>query len=263
MKPLSVSLIITTYNAPDYLSLCIKSVLTQTQLPNEILIADDGSGEATRLLIENYSKSSPITIKHVWQPDSGFRVSAIRNKAILAAKHEYIIQIDGDVILNPHFIADHIKYAKPNTYIGASRCYIKEVYSKLILKEQYINFREIKEYCRIKFNSKRIPLLTPLFLKSKSHNLVRIQGCNMAYWRKDAIRINGYNEDIQGWGSEDSEFAIRLSNSGLKKNYLKFSAIAYHIWHEKASRASHKKNNEIMYDALNTKSTYVPNGIKK
>ncbi len=258
-----VSLLISTYNSPDYLKLTLKSVLYQNRLPDEILIADDGSGESTKEVVESFNRVSPVPVKHIWQPDNGFRLSAIRNKAIMAADGDYIIQIDGDIIMHPYFIADHTKYAKEGCYIGASRVFITPFFSKILLTERNFDYHEIRQHCNRKFKSLRLPFLTPLFYRSNSSNFIAIHGCNMAYWRDDAISINGYNEDIHGWGCEDCEFAVRLSKFGLKKRWIKFSAIAFHIHHNQTSRNRLKYNDEIMTAALKSNLFYTPNGIKK
>ena len=109
---MTVSLIISTYNNPEYLYLTLKSVMNQRRLPDEILIADDGSGEATRTLVEEMAAESFVPLRHIWHEDEGFRLGAIRNKAIAEAKGEYIIQIDGDIVLHPPFVADHVKMAR-------------------------------------------------------------------------------------------------------------------------------------------------------
>ncbi|MFM7720217.1 MAG: glycosyltransferase, partial [Sediminibacterium sp.] len=97
----SVALIIATYNWPQALQQTLRSVAHQTILPNEVLIADDGSDERTANLIQQFKEAHPtINIIHVWHEDNGFRLAAIRNKSISMAQSEYIIQIDGDIILD-------------------------------------------------------------------------------------------------------------------------------------------------------------------
>ena len=99
---MTISLIISTYNWPEALSRCLDSVMSQTVQPTEIIIADDGSTIETKHVIDDYSRRSVVPIVHVWHEDDGFRLSMIRNKAIVRAKGEYIIQIDGDVVLEKH-----------------------------------------------------------------------------------------------------------------------------------------------------------------
>ncbi|WP_231561011.1 galactosyltransferase-related protein [Sphingobacterium sp. T2] len=90
-----------------------------------------------------------------------------------------------------------------------------------------------------------------------------IHGCNMAFWREDAIKVNGYNEDFVGWGPEDKEFVARLLNLGLEKRFLKFGAIVYHLWHKLNSRENLSLNEEIFRRTKESKVYFCANGINK
>lgn len=263
MKTLKTSLLISTYNSPDYLRLCLKSILQQKRLPDEIVIADDGSGDATRKVIENFSNESSVAVKHIWHPDKGFRLSTIRNKAILATEHDYIIQIDGDIILHPLFVDDHIRFSKPGHFGGGARSYITPDYSNYILKNGTFEHTALRGNITKRHNGIRIPIATQLLKSLRHQNSHRILGCNMAYWRADAMDINGYNEDIVGWGREDSEFAVRLLNAGKRRLDLRFSAIEYHINHPTSDRQNFMTNDAILTNAITEKIRYIPNGIIK
>lgn len=102
-----ISLIITTYNNPAFLELILKSILSQRLMPLEVIIADDGSTYETRVLIDSYRKFFLVPLIHSWIPDEGFRVAKSRNKAIARAKGNYIVVIDGDIVVNKYFISDH------------------------------------------------------------------------------------------------------------------------------------------------------------
>ncbi len=257
------SLLISTYNSPLYLNTTLKSLLRQSRMPDEILIADDGSGEETRKLINYFKKKCPVPIKHIWHPDCGFRLAAIRNQAIRQSVYDYIIQIDGDIVMHPDFIADHLRYASPGQFAAASRAFLSPGYTSKILRSEKLGYDKMHRNCRIKLNAIRIPALTPMFFNLKSKHPGAVHGCNMAYWRNDALAVNGYNEDITGWGSEDCEFAIRLSNFGVRKVWLKFSAIEYHLYHREASHSNKAENNAIMTRAITEQLTFIPNGIDK
>lgn len=263
MRSFKVSLIISTYNSPEYLKLCLKSVFSQVELPDEIIIADDGSKEAVMQEIDEFVKSSPVPVQHVWQPDEGFQLSKIRNKAISRATGEYILQIDGDMILHPYFIKDHITNARKGYYVRVSRCYIEQDYSKQLLSTQTFSYKDLPAHLSSRYKSLRIPLLTKMLKYVLARNKKKILGGNMAYWREDALRINGYNEDFVGWGREDNDFAIRLNNIGTKKMRLKFSAIAYHIHHKSASRDNLSENDKLLKEVMTTGKKWTDNGITK
>lgn len=226
--PNSVSLLVTTYNWKEALELVLLSVFEQTILPDEIIIADDGSRPDTKELIDRLREKSPVPITHVWQEDKGFRLSKIRNKAIVAAKSDYIIQIDGDCVLNRHFIQDHLQMAQKGTYVCGSRaCCTQEFSNELFATKQFQwwKFHPVKGSFLNQFRNGFLrKYVMPRFP-------ITIKGCNMAFWRSDIIEVNGYDESYEGWGYEDHDLAFRLDNLGVAKRTLKMGAVMYHLYH--------------------------------
>src|SRR5687767_4927209 len=133
------SLIISTYNWPSALNLCLQSVLQQSVLPDEVIIADDGSTDDTRQLIASFIRKSPVPIIHVWQADEGFQLAKIRNRAIAQAAHPYIVQIDGDLILPRHFIKDHLQVSNKGSFVTGSRVLLSPTTSKTLLENNSID----------------------------------------------------------------------------------------------------------------------------
>ena len=259
---MNCSLIITTYNWPEALSLVLSSVESQTSLPSEIIIADDGSNQDTKVIIENFSKHSFIPIIHSWQSDKGFRLSKSRNRAIARAQTEYIIVIDGDMILHHNFIKDYKKFALKNTYIQGSRVLLQPDFSNKILKNK--SFQKPSFFSndsKNKFNVLRIPLLTSILSVKKSQNLSRIRGCNFSLFKEDIINVNGFNEKFKTWGKEDSEFVQRLFNNGVYRRNLKFSGIQYHLFHKEGS--SNNDNISLLNESIKNKSVYCKYGLEK
>ncbi len=127
---MTVSLIISTYNRPDALRLCLDSILRQTTLPDEVIIGDDGSADDTRQVIEDFRKKCPVPLKHIWHEDDGFRLAMMRNKSVAAASGDYIVQIDGDIVLERHFIADHKAAATEGYFVKGSRVRLTDEFSR-------------------------------------------------------------------------------------------------------------------------------------
>jgi len=258
------TLIISTYNWPEALHLCLQSVCSQSVLPDEVIIADDGSTIETFDMIEEMKRRFPVPLVHVWQEDDGFQLAKIRNKAIARASHEYIIQVDGDLILHENFIEDHLELSKPGTFIAGSRVIMnKELSEKLLFS---------KETRMGLFVSGMSNIMNRFWIKSlrnyfadhyKPHDIRKLRGCNMAFWREDLIRVNGYNEDFFGWGREDNEIAARLVNIGVYKRAMKFGGIVFHLYHPEKCRERCIENEQHLARTVTNKIVYCNRGVNQ
>ena len=259
---MDITLIITTYNWKEALEIVLLSVQQQSYMPCEVIIADDGSREDTKALIDEYIPKMPVPTHHLWHEDNGFRRSSILNKALAMAKGEYCIQVDGDIVLHPKFIEDHAKLAKPGTYCPGSRTLLQPEITEKVFKTKQITFSPFEKGIKRPINAMRIPWLAPI-LYPDALRYDDIRGSNLAYWKKDAVDANGYNEDIAGWGREDTEFVARLTFAGIKRRKLKFAAKQFHLYHPEASRNSLDDNDKILANTLNQRLTRCSNGIVK
>lgn len=255
----SVALLVSTYNNPQALRVVLESVLAQTQLPDEILIADDGSDENTKNLVDSFRSRFKIPVKHLWQAHTGFQKSVIMNKAVAKAICDYIIQIDGDILLNKHFIEDHIKAAEQGHFIRGSRCLLSESKTNHIFNSGFIQLSSFESGISNKINAMRIPFIAKWFTKY-SNRSDNVHGCNCSFWRNDFIKVNGYNNDFSGWGHEDIELAARFINAGLMQKKIKMGAVGYHLYHPFAERSSVNKNYKLYEEAVRTGITQCLNG---
>lgn len=257
---MKTSLIIVTYNWKEALRLTLESVLSQSVLPYEILVADDGSADGTGDMIKKISLGCQIPIHYLWQENLGFRAARCRNMAIAAAKGDYIILIDGDVIIEHHFIEDHKNMAQDGYFIQGSRVLLdnRETNRRLQGKRKNISF--LSAGIENRKNTLRSSLLSKLF-SYVERGISGLKTCNFAFYRVDALAVNGFNEDFVGWGREDSEFAVRMMNRGIKRKNLKFKAIAYHLFHQQAARSHLAGNEELLEAAIRKKLTWCDNGI--
>lgn len=263
---MTASLIISTYNWPGALKLVLESALKQTVLPDEILIADDGSTSETKNLVEEFQQKTSLPIHHIWHQDDGFRLAEIRNKSIKAAASDYIIQIDGDTVLHPDFVKNHLRLAETNTFLSGSRVLLSEEVSKIAEQENLIKFSPFSNGIKNRFNATYLPLLN-IFRKPKNEPLekliFKVRGCNMSFWKKDLLEVNGYNEDIKGWGREDSEIALRLLKKGVGFKKIKNAAIQYHLHHKEAPKNQLAFNDQLLSEAKKMKGFTTRNGIEK
>ncbi len=259
---MKTALLISTYNWVKALELIFESILKQTEYPDEILIADDGSNTETKQLIVEFSKRTQIPILHFWQEDKGFRKAKILNIAIANSNSDYIIQIDGDCIIQKSFIEDHKKYAKKGVYLYGSRVNILPKYVDAIFESKAISFTIFSNKIKNKTRALHVPFLSR-FYKPHINISQKFRGCNVSFWTEDVILVNGYNEDFEGWGREDSDLVIRMGNNGILSKRLRYAGIVYHIYHKVNSKNNLKINNELQNKALTEQLIRCKNGIDK
>lgn len=259
MKP---SLLISTYNWPEALELVLLSLENQSVKPKEVLIADDGSKEVTKKFIEDFQKKSVVPIRHFWHEDKGFRRSLILNKAIAGSTSDYIIQTDGDCIMHKDFIKDHLQMREPNTYLFGSRVNIKEELLPTLFSSRKINFGFSDKGINKRTRNLRIPLLANLYNKQNQISN-KLRGCNLSFWKEDVIAVNGYNEEFEGWGREDSELILRMMHNGVFGKRLRYGGIVYHIWHNVKDQSRFGINDSLQKETQADCSKWCKNGIDK
>jgi glycosyltransferase involved in cell wall biosynthesis len=257
---LTVAILVSTYNWPEALESILLSILRQSTLPDEILVADDGSGKETVAVINKYKRILNIPIKYVWHEDKGFRKTTILNKAMKQAESDYIIQIDGDIILHPNFIEDHAKHAREKSFVQGCRAILDEQMTRQVISKNRFGFSFLSRGIRNRLNAIRLPLFSPL-IKADPQVSRNIKACNIAFWRADYIAVNGYDNHFQGWGWEDDEFAARLIHSGVLKRRLKLAAVCYHLNHGHHSRNDIERNRKLYENTISLKAKFAANGL--
>jgi glycosyltransferase involved in cell wall biosynthesis len=249
-----ISVILATYNWPKALVLCLQSLADQTDKVFEIVIADDGSGAETQAVIEQFQKLMLQPIRHEWHEDKGFRKSIILNKAIQSANGDYLIFLDGDCIVQPDFIAKHRALSQPGMMVTGSRILLeKELTTQLCQSGQWNYLQFKKDVLHYRLNG-QINKVLALWLKwiSMPYRIYskfvwrRIKGCNMAAWRDDVLRINGFDEQLVGWGHEDADFVFRLHQSGILRKSGSWATEVLHLWHPSQSKENAEKNAAIV-----------------
>jgi hypothetical protein len=172
------------------------------------------------------------------------------------------VQIDGDCIMHPDFLKDHQAMVDNNQFLFGSRVNIQQSFLEKLFSEKKITFNFLSEGIKKRTRALRIPVLGSLY-KPSNELSKKLRGCNLSFWRKDFIAINGYNEDIEGWGREDSEMVIRLLNSGIMGTRLRYRGIIYHIWHLVKDQSRIEINDSLQKQTQQKKVKRCENGIDK
>jgi glycosyltransferase involved in cell wall biosynthesis len=254
-SPNLISVIVTTYNWPKALAAVLTALLAQkTSYRYEIIIADDGSGEETAKLIRSFKQETSMTILHIWQPDEGFRVSTIRNKAIVAAAGDYLLFLDGDCIPRENYIDRHYALAESGTFVAGNRILLNKAFTLHVLSQSSPLHRwTFWRWCAARLSghcNRVLPFISCLHLIFKSRSFKRWQGakgCNLGIWKADLFRINGWEETFSGWGYEDSELVIRLLRSNIQRKTARFQVPVVHLWHGPNDRTREQENLALLH----------------
>jgi len=270
MTNTSISLIITTYNRPEALSVVLESLSKQIAFPLEIIVADDGSKEPTKKIIKYWQEKLACPLIHVWQKDEGFRAAAARNKAAAVSSGSYLVFLDGDCVVFPNFIKNHTNLAEPSRMVMGSRILCSEklttqIESKLANPVAWGLSAWVKARLSKKIN-RLFPLirLGDLWLRNlRGKKWKGIRTFNLAVWREDFLAVNGFDERFQGWGHEDANLAIRLIRNGVLRKDGQFSIPVLHLWHQENDRTKLKSNEQLIEDVLGSKDIQAVIGVNQ
>jgi glycosyltransferase involved in cell wall biosynthesis len=231
----TASLVITTYNWKDALALCLRSVAAQQILPVDVVVADDGSREDTGALVRAMARDFPTRLVHAWQEDAGFRAARVRNLGTAATRGDYVVFLDGDMLLHPAFVADHLALARPGAYLQGGRLNTSRAEAERLLAGGAPRFSPWMPLADdLRGELKREHALRLPWLAQRRAQAARggtVMSCNMGVWRADLERVNGFDEAYEGWGREDDDLAARLSHAGVARRALRWAGLALHLWH--------------------------------
>ncbi len=269
---MKVSVIISTYNAEEWLQKVLVGYSVQTEQDFEIVIADDGSTPLTKKILDQFNQKFKHKIIHVWHEDNGFQKTRIINKAILKSNADYLIFTDGDCIPRNDFVANHLKNKEIGYFLSGGYFKLPMSISKLISENEIKNQNCFKvQWLRdhgLKFNFK-ISKLTQikylaLFLNWITPTKKSWNGHNSSGFKSDIVAINGFNHDMQ-YGGLDREMGERLFNNGLLSKQIRFSAICLHLDHKRAyaNPETWKINHDIRVFNKKNKITYITNGLDR
>ena len=248
-----ISVIVTTYNWPAALNLCLKSLYVQQDNNFEIIIADDGSSITNVEMVKTYCIDSPVSISYIHHDDQGFRAGAIRNKAAAESRGDYLLFIDGDCVLLPDFILRHRQLAEIGYFVPGNRVLLSSVFTQEVIEQQIELYLKPFHYFILLWAKKNINRLfgfvdLPLgfFRYLQPNKWQKAMTCNLGIWKNDFIAVNGFDEFFEGWGYEDSDLIIRLIHLGIKRKEGRFAVPVLHLWHSQ----NDKSNQNINYQRL-------------
>jgi glycosyltransferase involved in cell wall biosynthesis len=251
-----ISVIVTTFDREDALDAVLRSLAAQKDRNIEVLVADDGSSPATAALVAQWKPRLGVPLFHVWHEHRGFRAAEIRNRAIRESSGAYVVFLDGDCLVRPDFVAAHRRLAEHGWFVTGNRALLTPELTTTILNarveaEHWGLSQWLARRCRGGLNRLAPLIYLPLGRLRKMRPLVwqDARSCNLAIWRSDLDRVDGFDASFNGWGKEDSDLLARLLHAGVRRKDGAFATGVIHLWHPDADR-SQLSANQNKLDAM-------------
>jgi glycosyltransferase involved in cell wall biosynthesis len=265
-----ISVIVSTYNREDALNAVLRALSRQSDRNFEIVVADDGSGPATAWVVREWAAKAMLPIKHVWHEDRGFRLSDIRNRGIRESAGAYVLFLDGDCIARPHFVAAHRRLAEAGWFVTGTRILLSRELTGRILHqglepESWRLARWLPPRSRGELN-RLAPLLNlrlGVIRKLTAWRWRGARGSNMAFWRTDLEKVDGFDASFSGWGREDSDLFIRLIRAGVRRKDGRFATGVLHLCHPEADRSRLAENDRQLAEVLHSGRIKARRGLSK
>jgi glycosyltransferase involved in cell wall biosynthesis len=263
-----ISVIVATYNRVDALAAVLRSLADQSDRDFEVVVADDGSASDTAHVIRKWSAQMPVPLRHVWHEDRGFRLAEIRNRAIRVSAGSYCIFLDGDCLARPRFVSAHRALAQRGWFVTGNRILLSSAFTQQILRDRLDvhlwSATRLAGY-RLHGGVNRVaPLFqVPLgpFRRLGATRWRGARGSNMAFWREDLERVDGFDAAFIGWGREDSDIFVRMICSGVRRKDGRFATGVLHLWHREADRSRLAENERHLCEVVRAGCVRAARGL--
>ena len=265
------AVVMTTYNRPDALALVLDGYRDQLDQSFELIVSDDGSTRETAGVIEEAQRTARFSISHVWQEDRGFRAAAIRNRAAATSPAEYMIFTDGDCVPSLDFVSRHRRLAQRGFFVAGSRVSLQAQLTRAVIDQRVAIHRwGPRSWVGARLHgdvNRLVPLLAlPLTGSWRTATPRRWKGhssCNLAIWRRDFERVNGFDESFEGWGFEDTDLVVRLVMAGVRYKAGRLAVPVFHLWHSQSDRSYWGGNKQRFEEMVASRRTTAIIGLDR
>lgn len=233
---MKLAVVIPTYNSPEALRKTLLGFVAQTRPADELIVADDGSEAGTAAVLAK-PPIDRLPVQHVWHPDEGWTKPVILNVAIAHLSSDYVVFCDGDSVPRADFLACHERMSRPGCYASGTRVHLPESVHRNLSDRDILSGRMF-DYDFLYERWGGVQRFRRRLAAGRWEGLLNLltwrygvfHGCNASAWRKDLLRVNGFNESF-GYGYEDRELGARLNNAGCRSRWLKYSLCQSHLDH--------------------------------
>lgn len=238
-----LAVVVTTYERPWHLRRVLLSLAAQQGVEGgfEIVVADDGSTDETPDVVERFHRETGLPVRFVTHRHEGFCPAKSRNEGFAATTAPYVLFLDGDCVVPPDHLAIHLRYRRPGRAVTTDCVRLdpettRRFSESAVSTGEFVQWVPHSERRRLRWAHYKAVLYHWLRHPTKP----RVLSGNLAVWRADFERINGFDENYRGWGCEDDDLGLRLHRSGVRVISLRHRTWTFHLWHPRVPSAPTK-----------------------
>ena len=267
----SLSVIVTTYEWPEALDAVLRGFAAQSDEAFEVVVADDGSTDATRDVVHRWTGRLGQRLVHAWQEDDGFRLARVRNLGAEMASGQHLIFVDGDCIPRRHFVRAMRRSLLPGWFVAGTRVQLSQRLTRAVLAEgveverwslatalvrgrrDFTGWRKLTPRDRRRTWRSELPDFWP---DGNEY------GFCTAVARRDFEAVNGADMRFVGWGDQDVDLAVRLGRLGLRCGYAGRHSALLHLWHA-SRRDDHRFTWWLLQETLASDRIQALEGVRE
>jgi len=214
-----IALLVSTYEKPWHLRRVLASIAMQKGVEGrmELVVTDDGSADETPQIVEQFAESVQFPVALTTHPHQTFQLARCRNEGVARSRAPYLLFLDGDCVLPPDHVREHLYRRRPSFTLGADCLRLDETQSahfddEVIRSREYLGWGSRRQLRALAKTDRKARFYRWIHHPTKP----KLVGNNIGISRRDYERVNGYDENFEGWGCEDDDFRIRLRQAGVQ-----------------------------------------------
>ena len=262
-----VSVVVTAYEQPETLSLVLLALARQSVPPAEVVVADDGSGEAVSAALRVLAPDLAFRLVHVWQTHADFRAARSRNNAIHQARGRLVAFLDQDTLPHRRWLECHLAQAGPGRMGLGYLYWLNEQLAPQITRAAlaggaFETWQTPADARALAARQRKYAWYA--FLRRLGFGIKhkpKLNSCNFSAWREDLLRVNGFDEAFVGWGQEDDDLGRRLYGAGVRPVVLVDRALVAHIPHPSRRPAGWRQGGNVARLLRRGVPVHCPQGL--